>query len=45
MEGKTKKLLHTKPIVDFVLITATPWESGKQMLVMTIFTRVRMLMS
>ena len=30
MEGKTKKLLHTKPVVDFVSITDTPWESGKK---------------
>jgi hypothetical protein len=29
MEGKTKKLLHMKPVVDFVSITDTPWESGK----------------
>ena len=30
MEGKTKKLLHTKPVVDFVPITASPWESGRE---------------
>ncbi|CAB4022256.1 syntaxin-binding 5-like, partial, partial [Paramuricea clavata] len=29
MEGKTKKLLHTKPVVDFVSITDTPWESDE----------------
>ena len=37
MEGKTKKLLHTKPVVDFVSITDTPWESGKNIILFVAF--------